>query len=94
MVIQGFAGACNGIFAERDVMRALATRDAFILDEPIENHMAKRPQSIHPDTPEEEAIKNKTERRLQHLMVMQNDRLCSIASIGDLVNYRIHRTEH
>ena len=34
-----------------------------------------------------------TERRFRHLPVMQNDRLCGIVSIGDLVNYRIHRTE-
>ena len=46
LVIQCSAGACNGIFTERDVMRALATRDALILDDPIENHMTERPQSI------------------------------------------------
>ena len=74
-------------------MRALATRDALILDEPIENHMTERPQSISPDTPVEEAMEIMTERRFRHLPVMQNDRLCGIVSIGDLVNYRIHRTE-
>ena len=93
LVIQGSAGACNGIFTERDVMRALATRDALILDDPIENHMTERPQSISPDTPVEEAMEIMTERRFRHLPVMQNDRLCGIVSIGDLVNYRIHQTE-
>ena len=34
-----------------------------------------------------------TERRFRHLPVMQNDRLCGVVSIGDLVNYRIHWTE-
>ena len=71
-------------------MRTLATRDALILDEPTENHMTERPQSISPDTPVEEVM---TERRFRHLPVMQNDRLCGIVSIGDLVNYRIHRIE-
>ena len=56
LVIQGSAGACNGIFTERDVMRALATRDALILDDPIEKHMTERPQSISLDTPVEEAM--------------------------------------
>ena len=50
LVIQGSAGACNGIFTERNVMRAMATRDALILDDPIEKHMTERPQSISPVT--------------------------------------------
>ncbi len=82
--------AFSGTSTERGVMRTLATRDALILDEPTENHMTERPQSISPDTPVEEVM---TERRFRHLPVMQNNRLCGIVSIGDLVNYRIHRTE-
>ena len=85
--------ACSGIFTERGVTRILATRDALILDEPIENHMTERPQSISPDTSVEEAMEIMTERRFRHLPVKQNDRLCSIVSISDLVNYLIHRTE-
>ena len=93
LVIQGSVEACNGIFTERGVMRALATRDALILDEPIEKYMTERPHSISTDTPVEEAMEIKTERRFRHSPVMQNDRLCGIVSIGDLVNYRIHRIE-
>ena len=74
-------------------MRTLATRDALILDDPIENHMTARLQGITPDTPVEEAMEIMTERRFRHLPFMQNDRLCGIVSIGDLVNYRIHRIE-
>ena len=73
-------------------MRALATRDALILDEPIESHVTERPQIISPDTPVEETVEIMTERRFQHLPVMQNDRLCGIVTFGDLVNYRIRRT--
>ena len=85
--------ACSGIFTERGVTRILATRDALILDEPIENHMTERPQSISPDTSVEEAMEIMTERRFRHLPVKQNDRLFSIVSISDLVNYLIHQTE-
>ena len=92
LVIQGSVGACNGIFTERDVMRALAARDALILDDPVDNHMTERPSSISSDTPVEEAMEIMTERRFRHLPVMQNDRLCGIVSIGDLVNLRIRQT--
>ena len=74
-------------------MRALATRDALILDEPIESHATERPQIISPDTPVEETLEIMTERCFRHLPVMQNDRLCGIVPFGDLVNYRIRRTE-
>ena len=93
LVIQGSAGACNGIFSERDVMRAMATRDALVLDDPIEKHMTERPQSISPDTKVEEAKEIITKRRFRHLPVMQNDRMGGIVSIGDLVNLRIHQTD-
>lgn len=85
--------AFSGTSTERGVMRTLATRDALILDEPTENQMTERPQSISPDTPVEEAMEIMTERRFRHLPVMQNDQLCGMVSIGDLVNYRIHWTE-
>ena len=93
LVIQGSLGACNGIFTERDVMRALAARDALILGDPIEKHMTERPHGISPDTPVEDAMEIMTEQRFRHLPVMQKDRLCGIVSIGDLVNFRIHQTE-
>tara|TARA_B100001057_G_scaffold306107_1_gene306278 strand:- start:7790 stop:8221 length:432 start_codon:yes stop_codon:yes gene_type:complete len=93
LVVQRAVGACNGIFTERDVMRALATRDAPILDDPIKKHLTERPQTISPDTPVEEAMEIMTKRRFRHLPVMQNDQLSGIVSIGDLVNYRIHQTE-
>ena len=75
-------------------MRALATRDELILDDPIEKHMTERSQSISPDTPVEEAMEIMTEQRFRHLPAMQNDRLGGIVSIGDLVNYRIQQAEH
>ena len=93
LVIEGSGGARNSIFNERGVMRALAARDALIVDEPIEDHMTEPPQSISPEPPVEQAMEIMTERRFRHLPVMQNDRLCGVVSIGDLVNYRIHWTE-
>ena len=93
LVIEGSGGARNSIFNERGVMRALAARDALIVDEPIEDHMTEPPQSISPEPPVEQAMEIMTERRFRHLPVMQNDQLCCMVSIGDLVNYRIHWTE-
>ena len=93
LVVTGAGDGCQGIFTERDVMRALAQRGAAILDEPVAKHMTERPQSIAPQTDVDAAMEIMTEKRFRHLPVMENDALCGIVSIGDLVNYRIHQTE-
>jgi CBS domain-containing protein len=55
--------------------------------------MTPRPQSISLDTSVDEAMEIMTEKRFRHLPVMDNDMLCGIVSIGDLVNFRINQTE-
>lgn len=93
LVVAGGGEGCQGIFTERDVMRALAQRGAPVLDEPVGQHMTERPQSIVPETGVDEAMEIMTEKRFRHLPVMTGGALCGIVSIGDLVNYRIHQTE-
>ena len=94
LVVAGGGGdGCQGIFTERDVMRALARHGAPVLDEPVAMHMTERPQSIVPETGVDEAMEIMTEKRFRHLPVMTGGALCGIVSIGDLVNYRIHQSE-
>lgn len=83
----------HGIFTERDVLRALAGGGAEILHQPVAQHMTARPQVISPETTVLEAMEIMTEKRYRHLPVMMGDTLCGIVSLGDLVNYRIQRTE-
>ncbi len=82
-----------GIFTERDVIRALTDRGARILEQPVAKHMTERPASVSPETSVNEAMTMMTEKKFRHLPVMQNDTLCGLISIGDLVNYKIHQTE-
>ncbi|MGB0343344.1 MAG: CBS domain-containing protein [Parvibaculales bacterium] len=93
LVVAGGGDGCQGIFTERDVMRALAEGDAAILDDALSRHMTPRPQSISPETSVDEAMEIMTEKRFRHLPVMRDDVLCGIVSIGDLVNFRINQTE-
>lgn len=93
LVVAGVGNNCQGIFTERDVMRALARNGTHILDEPVSKHMTERPESILPTTSIDAAMEIMTERRFRHLPVMTDGALCGIVSIGDLVNYRIHQSE-
>ncbi len=93
LMVSGDDKSCQGIFTERDVIRALASSDAVILDEMVKAHMTKRPQSIVLKTSVDEAMAIMTKRRFRHLPVMNGKALCGIVSIGDLVNFRIQQTE-
>ena len=93
LVVAGGGEGCQGIFTERDVMRALAGHGAAALDDPVSKHMTERPQSIEPQTSVETAMEIMTEKRFRHLPVIADGSLCGIVSIGDLVNFRIHQTE-
>lgn len=93
LVVAGGSDGCQGIFTERDVMRALARSGPGVLDEPVSKHMTERPQSIVPETGVDEAMQIMTEKRFRHLPVMTGGALCGMVSIGDLVNYRIHQSE-
>jgi CBS domain-containing protein len=93
LVVSGETLACQGIFTERDVLRALARNGASILDEPVSKHMTERPDSIVPETGIDEALEIMTAKRFRHLPVMTNAKLCGIVSIGDLVNFRINQSE-
>lgn len=93
LVVAGGGEGCQGIFTERDVMRALAGHGAAALDEPVSKHMTERPHSIEPQTSVETAMEIMTEKRFRHLPVIADGSLCGIVSIGDLVNFRIHQTE-
>ena len=93
LVVTGQGEDCSGIFTERDVMRALARNGTHILEDAVGKHMTPRPQSISLDTSVDEAMEIMTEKRFRHLPVMDDDMLCGIVSIGDLVNFRINQTE-
>ena len=58
LVVAGGGEGCQGIFTERDVMRALARHGAAVLDAPVGDHMTERPQSIVPQTSVEEGDGN------------------------------------
>ncbi len=93
LVVNNTAVGCQGIFTERDVMRALARTGVDALAEPVSEHMTERPMSVSTDTKVEQAMQIMTEKRFRHLPIMTGTSLCGIVSIGDLVNYRIKQTE-
>jgi CBS domain-containing protein len=93
LIVQSDEARLQGIFTERDFMRAVAHGDAKVFGDPVSQHMSERPKGVTLDTSIQEAMEIMTEMRFRHMPVIKDDSLCGIISLGDLVSYRINETE-
>jgi CBS domain-containing protein len=82
-----------GIMSERDVMICLARQGAAVLDSPVEEIMTSPAITVEPDKTVLAALSLMTSRRIRHLPVIDDGKLISIVSIGDLVKYRLDKIE-
>ncbi|MDD9841811.1 MAG: CBS domain-containing protein [Alphaproteobacteria bacterium] len=82
-----------GVFSERDVVRALSTHGGDVLDVPVTEHMSRKVTTVTPEVSVAEAMEIMTQKRVRHLPVLEDGKLCGIVSIGDVVKRRISMTE-
>lgn len=89
LVVTGAEHCVIGILSERDVVRALWTRGAAALKEPLAQTMTREVVTCN----EADAINDIMERmshgRFRHIPVVEQDRLVGIVSIGDVVKHRL-----
>jgi CBS domain-containing protein len=87
-------GTVDGIVSERDVVRALRTTGAALLDAPISDVMTADVVVTAPGDTVEDMMRLMTERRIRHVPVVADDgRIAGIISIGDVVKSRIDELE-
>ena len=82
-----------GVISERDVVRALSNHGALALERPISDFMSSNPVTITNQTTVVEAMAIMTEKRIRHLPVIDEGKICGLVSIGDVVKRRIIDTE-
>jgi CBS domain-containing protein len=83
-----------GIVSERDVVRALRTAGAALLDAPISDVMTADVVVSAPGDTVEDMMRLMTERRIRHVPVVAGGgRMAGIISIGDVVKSRIDELE-
>jgi CBS domain-containing protein len=93
LIVSPDGNRIDGIVSERDIVRHLSELRNDFLDEPVASIMST---DVVVCTPTEgvEAIMNlMTERRIRHVPVVEDDRLCGLVSIGDVVKSRIGELE-
>ncbi|MFN3814865.1 CBS domain-containing protein [Brevundimonas sp.] len=78
-----------GVLSERDIVRALARQGAAALTQPVSDHMTSNVIYAEPGEGVDVLMGRMTDRRIRHLPVMKDQRLCGVISIGDVVKCQI-----
>ena len=86
--------AVDGIISERDIVHALARHGAALLALTVAEVMTRSVVTCDPTESVAELMAEMTNRRIRHLPVVQDGRLCGIISIGDVVKNRLDEIEY
>jgi CBS domain-containing protein len=82
-----------GILSERDIVREIALTGPEALDRPVRECMTTDVISASPTETVDALLGRMTDRRVRHLPVLQDGRVCGMVSIGDLVKHKISEVE-
>ena len=79
-----------GILSERDLSRFIYS-EKFNLTMPIKHLMTKNLVTCDLNTSVTELMKEMTEKKIRHILIMEDKKLLGIVSIGDVVNHLINK---
>ncbi len=78
-----------GIISERDIVRGLALHGNAVLFLTVGELMTRGVKTCSPEELIVSLMETMTNRRIRHLPVLRDGRLCGIVSIGDVVKQRL-----
>ena len=84
----------DGIVSERDIVHALARHGDALLALTVAEVMTRSVVTCDPTESVAELMAEMTNRRIRHLPVVRDGRLCGIVSIGDVVKNRLDEIEY
>ncbi|HEY5048821.1 MAG TPA: CBS domain-containing protein [Rhizomicrobium sp.] len=92
VIVRDEAGSIAGILSERDIVRAIADDSVAALGQSVSAHMTRSISTCSESDTVEELMEQMTRGRFRHVPVIEDNRLCGIISIGDVVKSRIAET--
>ena len=93
LVVSADGSIIDGIVSERDIVRRLDHLGADLLATSVASIMSTPVHTCSPDDTPEAVMATMTNRRVRHVPVMHEGRLCGLVSIGDVVKSRIEALE-
>ncbi|HEX4080494.1 MAG TPA: CBS domain-containing protein [Rhizomicrobium sp.] len=92
LVVGDGDGGVAGILSERDIVRAVAENSVGALGQTVDRHMTRIVLTCSESDTVDELMETMTHGRFRHIPVVEDERLCGIVSIGDVVKTRIAET--
>ena len=86
-------GGVEGVVSERDIVRGIAVIGADLLEHPVKDIMTRNVVTCDMDDDMVTVMALMTHRRIRHLPVMDDGKLVSVISIGDVVKLRMDQLE-
>ena len=83
----------TGIFTERDYLRKIALEGRASEDTPVSSVMSSPLITASSGESTRAAMETMTERRCRHLIIVDNDEMVGIVSLGDLVKHLLVEAE-
>jgi CBS domain-containing protein len=78
-------GKAVGLFTERDYARQVILKGKASKDTPVSEVMTTRVVYVSPEESIENCMALMTDKRVRHLPVLEDNRVCGVVSIGDVV---------
>lgn len=78
-----------GIISDRGIMDAIADRGTSVMNDQIQQMMTREVFTCSSSDDVSGIMAAMTNRRIRHIPVVQDNQLCGIISIGDVVKHRI-----
>ncbi|MBI1263855.1 MAG: CBS domain-containing protein [Alphaproteobacteria bacterium] len=92
-VVLGNDGQPAGVFSERDLVRMVADHGAQALAMPVSSAMTRGLITAGPHTHVDELMAMMTDRRVRHIIILDEGRMAGLVSIGDVVKRKIADAE-
>jgi len=86
-------GHVQGILSERDIVRKLAETPGQTLPQKVEENMTRDLKVCALDDTLIDVLRRMRDGGFRHMPVVEDEDLCGILTIGDVVNYRLKELE-
>ncbi|MEO0327075.1 MAG: CBS domain-containing protein [Pseudomonadota bacterium] len=93
VVMTDAKGNMCGITSERDIVRQIAEKGVDALGQPVSDCMTKKVVFSGLEETIDSLMDKMTKGRFRHLPIIDNDKLCGIISVGDVVKRKIDSVE-
>lgn len=93
LVVSSSVNSIEGMLSERDIVRSLNNPDQDTMSLSVHQLMTADVHTCSMDSTVAELMSLMTTKRIRHVPVMDDGKLCALVSIGDMVSARLNELE-